>query len=61
MLSRRSPALARFPGAGKDEESALAAMAEEPRLIRRPIWWPEGGTPIVGFDADAWERSVSRS
>lgn len=59
MLSRRSPALARFPDADRDDESALRAMAEEPRLIRRPIWWPEGGSPVVGFDGPAWERTVS--
>ncbi len=33
-------------------------MAEEPRLIRRPIV-QVGGRLVIGFEPDAWEELLS--
>jgi arsenate reductase-like glutaredoxin family protein len=35
-------------------EEALRLMSENPNLIRRPILI-DGGTTLVGFDAEQWQ------
>jgi Spx/MgsR family transcriptional regulator len=42
----------------KDE--ALALMAENPNLIRRPILIV-GGSPLLGFDEEAYRRALDAS
>ncbi len=56
LFSWRSPS-AKPQRARKDsitEAELIDAMLEEPRLIRRPIVLSEDGSPIIGFNADAY-------
>lgn len=55
VLATRSPAYRARAAAMADEAGWLAAMAEEPRLIRRPILETSRGM-AVGFSAANWQR-----
>ena len=57
ILSKRSPAYKVYAQKIQDETDWLEAMAQEPRLIRRPIWHVNGHYRI-GFDVNAWESAL---
>ena len=53
-LSTKSPSLKKMgiDPSEKSDEELLRLMAQEPRLIRRPLIVVDG-KPVVGFDRDA--------
>jgi arsenate reductase (glutaredoxin) len=56
LLNRRGTTFRALPAAereGLDEARALALMAAQPSLIRRPVAEHPGGL-LVGFDEDRW-------
>ncbi len=55
VLATRSPAYRARVSAVADEAGWLSAMAEEPRLIRRPILETDRGM-AVGFSEANWRR-----
>ncbi len=55
VLATKSPAYRARAGAVADEAGWLAAMAQEPRLIRRPILETDKGM-AVGFSEAHWSR-----
>ncbi|MCY0908711.1 MAG: arsenate reductase [Sulfobacillus thermotolerans] len=57
IVSKRSPAYKGYVQQIQDEADWLEAMAKEPRLIRRPIWFVNGHHRI-GFDVDAWKSAI---
>jgi arsenate reductase-like glutaredoxin family protein len=61
LVSRRSPQYrARAQALAEAEPEAwLAALAEEPRMVRRPIWRASPDKPWrVGFDPKVWEADL---
>ncbi len=58
LLSKRSPAYKKYHGTVKTDAAWILAMAEEPRLIRRPIWQVHGQW-LVGFDPQAWQAALN--
>ena len=55
VLATRSPAYRARAAAVQDQAGWVAAMAEEPRLIRRPILETSRGM-AVGFSEVNWRR-----
>jgi arsenate reductase-like glutaredoxin family protein len=55
ILATKSPAYRKRAGTVHTDEEWLRAMAEEPRLIKRPILMTDDGV-IPGFQADQWRR-----
>ena len=55
ILATKSPAYRARAGTVADEAGWLAAMAQEPRLIRRPILETDKGM-TVGFSEVNWRR-----
>jgi arsenate reductase len=43
-----------------DDEAALAALAADGRLIKRPFLIDAGGAILTGFRAEEWERLLAR-
>ena len=61
VLSTKSPSLKKLgidPGKKSDEE-LLRSMAQEPRLMRRPLIVVDG-KPVVGFDRDALNARLEK-
>ncbi|MDA8206867.1 MAG: arsenate reductase [Thermaerobacter sp.] len=58
LLSKRSPAYKKYRNQAHSDQDWLFMMAEEPRLIRRPIV-QVGGRLVIGFEPDAWEELLS--
>ncbi|WP_243239391.1 arsenate reductase family protein [Sulfobacillus harzensis] len=59
LLSKKSPKYKEYRDRAASPEDWIAFMAEEPRLIKRPIL-VEGGQILIGFDQDAWTAAVKR-
>lgn len=60
LLNRRGTTFRALPDADKadiDRAKALRLMEAHPSLIKRPVVEHEAGV-LVGFDADAWERTL---
>jgi arsenate reductase (glutaredoxin) len=62
LLNRRGPTWRKLDAATQasviDAASAIAVMAANSSVIKRPVvQWPSGET-TVGFDATAWERLI---
>lgn len=57
ILATRSPAYRKRAGTPHTDDEWLRAMAEEPRLIRRPLLVTEAGV-VPGFAADRWREAV---
>lgn len=62
MLSKRAKAYAarRDELDALDDERLIAAMAEEPTLLRRPLIVADGGY-VAGFDRKALEQLTAAS
>lgn len=61
ILNRRGTTFRKLDDAQKadiDAEKAVALMAEQPGMIKRPVLEYPGGM-LVGFDADAWAEALS--
>ena len=43
---------------GLDEPSALALMAAQPSMIRRPVVTRDGAVLLVGFKSEAWAAAL---
>ncbi|NLF54293.1 MAG: ArsC family reductase [Thauera phenolivorans] len=41
------------------DDAAVALMLAQPALIRRPVLALPGGELLVGFDLDAWRRTLT--
>ena len=62
LLNRRSPTWRQLDDATQasvvDVASAVAVMAANSSVIKRPVvQWPDGQI-TVGFDAEAWQRLI---
>ena len=44
--------------AAMDDETALAALAADGKLIKRPFAITAGGTALVGFKPEEWESAL---
>jgi arsenate reductase len=44
--------------AAMDDQAALAALAADGKLIKRPFAITAGGTALVGFKPDEWESAL---
>ena len=61
ILNRRGTTFRKLDDAQKadiDAEKAVALMAKQPGMIKRPVVEYTGGM-LVGFDADAWAEALS--
>ena len=60
LLNRRGTTFRKLPDAEKegiDRDRAIALMAAQPSLIKRPVVEHEGGL-LVGFSESAWEAAL---
>ena len=60
LLNRRGTTFRKLPDAEKegiDRDRAIALMAAQPSLIKRPVVDYEGGL-LVGFSESAWEAAL---
>lgn len=57
LLSKRSPKYPAYVPKVHDPSDWIPLMAEEPRLIKRPIVIL-GQNLLVGFDADLWKAAL---
>ena len=60
LLNRRGTTFRKLPDAEKegiDRDRAIALMAAQPSLIKRPVVEYEGGL-LVGFSESAWEAAL---
>ncbi|MCT0219725.1 Spx/MgsR family RNA polymerase-binding regulatory protein [Synechococcus sp. CS-1329] len=54
--SYRALGAARVKAMSPDE--AIAALAADGRLIRRPLLWVDGGPLLTGFDPEVWREAL---
>lgn len=59
ILSKKSPKYKEWVPKMATPEEWITAMAEEPRLIRRPIW-RHGSHIVVGFSGASWEKLIEQ-
>lgn len=57
LLSKKSPAYKRHQPLVQTEQDWIQAMAQEPRLIRRPVW-QIGRRWLIGFQPDVWQAAL---
>lgn len=55
LLSKKSPKYKEYEGRVTGPDDWIRFMAEEPRLLKRPIL-VNGGQVLVGFDPTAWSQ-----
>ena len=55
LLSKKSPHYKAHRDEIKTDDEWLELMAQEPRLIKRPVV-VDGTTVYIGFDAEKWDR-----
>ncbi len=56
LISKKSPKFRQY-GPGLSDEQWMEEMANEPRLIKRPIWRVNQQL-IVGFDPHEWTKAL---
>ena len=66
LLNRRGTTWRKLPDSVRDNidrQSALAAMLEQPAMIKRPVviedTVTDGRITLVGFDPKEWERTLA--
>ncbi len=58
LLSKKSPKYKEYQGRVSKPDDWIPLMAQEPRLIRRPILAVEGRL-LIGFDPQAWHEALT--